>query len=106
MRWSALQPLLVAEGIGDLLTLMDAASPAGRKAAAHCRRLLAQPRERLDPPPLLTGDDLAGPRDPLRPAIQDACCSESAPPSWTGKYAPRRRRWRWWRSGWLVVSDW
>ena len=58
MRWSELQPLLVAEGIDDLLTLVEAASPAGAEAAAHCRRLLAQPRETLDPPPLLTGDDL------------------------------------------------
>lgn len=59
MRWSAIQPILVSEGIGDLLTLMDASSPAGRKAAAHCRRLLERPCERLDPPPLLTGNDLA-----------------------------------------------
>ena len=68
MPWSKLQPLLVAEGIGDLLMLTAAASPAGALAAAHCRRLLAQPPEVLDPPPLLTGDDLlahgipAGPR--------------------------------------------
>jgi poly(A) polymerase len=58
MPWSKLQPLLVAEGIDDLLTLVEAASPAGAEAAAHCRQLLAQPREKLDPPPLLTGDDL------------------------------------------------
>jgi tRNA nucleotidyltransferase/poly(A) polymerase len=58
MRWSKLQPLLVAEGIGDLLALAEAASPSGSAAAAHCRRLLAQPRGTLDPPPLLTGDDL------------------------------------------------
>ncbi len=58
MRWSALQPLLVAEGIDDLLTLMEAASPTAGGAVAYCRGLLAQPREALDPPPLLTGDDL------------------------------------------------
>ena len=58
MRWSALQPILIAEGIGDLLALMEAASPAGAETAAHCRTLLAQPREALDPPPLVTGDDL------------------------------------------------
>jgi poly(A) polymerase len=58
MRWSKLQPLLMAEGIGDLLTLMETASPRGSEAAAHCRRLLEQPRDVLDPPPLLTGDDL------------------------------------------------
>jgi poly(A) polymerase len=58
MRWSKLQPLLVAEGIDDLLAIVEAASPAGFEAAAHCRRLLSQPRETLDPPPLLTGNDL------------------------------------------------
>ncbi len=58
MRWSAVQPILIAEGIGDLLSWMEAGSPAGFEAAAYCRRRLAQPRESLDPPPLLTGDDL------------------------------------------------
>jgi len=37
---------------------MESASPAAAASAAHCRRLLAQPREALDPPPLLTGNDL------------------------------------------------
>lgn len=59
MRWSMLQPLLVAEGIEDLLALMEATA-AGGDAAAHCRKLLAQPRQVLDPPPLVTGDDLLG----------------------------------------------
>jgi poly(A) polymerase len=58
LPWSKLQPLLVAEGIDDLLTLTEAASPSGVEAAAHCRQLLTQPPETLDPPPLLTGDDL------------------------------------------------
>ncbi len=58
MRCSVRQPLLLAEGIDDLLTLMEARGPAEAAAAAHCRSLLAQPREVLDPPPLLTGDDL------------------------------------------------
>ena len=68
MRWSALQPLLIAEGAGDLLILTEAASPAGAETASHCRSLLMQPRDVLDPPPLVTGDDLlalgipAGPR--------------------------------------------
>ncbi|HUT10932.1 MAG TPA: CCA tRNA nucleotidyltransferase [Thermoguttaceae bacterium] len=57
MRFSALQPLLVAEGIEDLLALHDALA-LDSEAAAYCRSLLAQPREVLDPPPLLTGDDL------------------------------------------------
>ncbi len=58
MRWSALQPFLVAEGIDDLLALTEAGSSAGAAAAGHCRSLLAEPRTVLDPPPLLTGDDL------------------------------------------------
>ena len=58
MRWSQLQPLLVAEGIDDLVALSEAASPANAEAAAYCRSLLGQPREKLDPPPLLTGNDL------------------------------------------------
>ena len=40
-----LQPLLVAEGIDDLLALTEAGSAAGAVAAAHCRSLLAQPRD-------------------------------------------------------------
>jgi len=58
LRWSALQPLLIAEGIEDLLALHEAGAPNGVDEAAYCRSLLKRPREVLDPPPLLTGDDL------------------------------------------------
>jgi tRNA nucleotidyltransferase/poly(A) polymerase len=61
MRWSALQPLLAAEGAGDLVALCEATSQAGLGDAAavdHCRQLLQQPRALLDPPPLLSGNDL------------------------------------------------
>ena len=67
MRWSTLQPILIADGIDDLLALREAASP-GCKEVAYCRSLLEQPRDVLDPAPLITGDDLlahgvpAGPR--------------------------------------------
>ncbi|MHC4180976.1 MAG: CCA tRNA nucleotidyltransferase [Planctomycetota bacterium] len=57
MPWSQLQPILISEGIEDLLALHEAASP-GSGEVAYCRSLLEQPREALDPPPLLTGDDL------------------------------------------------
>jgi len=57
MRFSALQPLLVAEGIEDLLALHDALA-LDSEESAYCRSLLARPRDVLDPPPLLTGDDL------------------------------------------------
>jgi len=56
MAWSKLQPILIAEEIDDLLALIEARGAA--EAAAHCRGLLAQPREVLDPPPLLDGNDL------------------------------------------------
>jgi poly(A) polymerase len=78
-RWSALQPLLVSEGIEDLLALHELSATAGADEAAYCRALLAQPREVLDPPPLLSGDDLlahgvpAGPRfRPLLQRVRDA----------------------------------
>jgi tRNA nucleotidyltransferase/poly(A) polymerase len=58
IRWSVLQPILIAEGIGDLLALHEAAWPSGSDEVAYCRRLLEQPRQQLDPPPLLSGDDL------------------------------------------------
>jgi poly(A) polymerase len=59
--WSRLQPIVVAEGIHDLVALVEAkATAAGTTSAdaAHCRELLKKPRHALDPPPLLTGDDL------------------------------------------------
>jgi tRNA nucleotidyltransferase/poly(A) polymerase len=71
MRWSELQPLLAAEGAGELLRLVESASPAAAAAVAHCRRLLAQPRELLDPPPLVTGDDLLALGVPSGPRYKD-----------------------------------
>lgn len=58
MRWSQLQPLLVSEGIEDLVALHEAAAPAGPDEAAYCRSLLKRPRAQLHPAPLITGDDL------------------------------------------------
>jgi poly(A) polymerase len=57
LRWSQLQPLLISDGIDDLLTFLEAAAPAD-EAAAYCREQLKRPREELDPPPLVTGEDL------------------------------------------------
>ncbi len=60
-RWSRLQRVLVAEGIEDLLALEEAVVRAESGDAgdvAWCRERLKQPREVLDPPPLVTGDDL------------------------------------------------
>ena len=58
MRWSKLQPLLAHFWAESLVALREALSPQGPDEAAYCRELLAQPREQIDPPPLLTGDDL------------------------------------------------
>jgi poly(A) polymerase len=58
MKWSALQPILIHEGINDLLELMEASSPEGDEAATYCLNKLLQPQEVLDPPPLITGEDL------------------------------------------------
>ncbi len=59
--WSRVQKILIAEGIEDLLALNEAAAGAGGVEAGEitwCREKLSQPRDVLDPPPLLTGDDL------------------------------------------------
>jgi tRNA nucleotidyltransferase/poly(A) polymerase len=58
MRWSALQPILISEGVGDLLSFMEASSPDAAEQSAYCREQLRRPRESLDPPPLITGADL------------------------------------------------
>jgi poly(A) polymerase len=56
--WSKLQPLLVHPWAESLVDLHEVSSPQGPEDAAWCREKLSQPREKLDPPPLLTGDDL------------------------------------------------
>ncbi len=61
MPWPRLQRLLVREGIGDLLDFHAAdLAAAGRDAdpLTFCRQQLERSREDLDPPPLITGNDL------------------------------------------------
>jgi len=73
MRWSALQRILVTEGIEDLLALEEAVAAAGSgdvAAVQYCRSLAARPREALDPPPLLTGNDLLRHGVPPGPAYR------------------------------------
>ncbi len=70
MRWSALQPVLIAEGIDDLLALNEAMTP-GSGPVAHCRRLLEQAPEALNPRPLLTGDDLLAHGIPAGPHFRE-----------------------------------
>ena len=62
MRMSRLKPILVHPGIGELLALHRADAIASGKDLAHvefCERLLREmPPEELNPPPVLTGEDL------------------------------------------------
>ncbi len=56
--WSVLQPMLIADGIGDLLNLLEATSAEAAADAAFCRNKLTLSPEELNPPPLVTGADL------------------------------------------------
>jgi tRNA nucleotidyltransferase/poly(A) polymerase len=75
--WSRLQKVIVADGIEELLALEEATVSAAGGDTGHvawCRSLLQQPREVLDPPPLLTGEDLLRlgvPAGPLYRTILD-----------------------------------
>ncbi len=63
MPWPRLQRLLTSEGIDDLLKLHAAIAEAAGHDMSHvddCRRRLELPPDELNPPPLLTGDDLIG----------------------------------------------
>jgi poly(A) polymerase len=57
-RWSKLQPVLADPRAESLVALHEASSPQTADDAAFCREKLSLPRELLDPPPLVTGDDL------------------------------------------------
>ena len=61
LPWPRLQRLLVADGNQELLALAAAvvqATGAESAGVEHCRRQLRLPPDELDPPPLITGDDL------------------------------------------------
>jgi tRNA nucleotidyltransferase/poly(A) polymerase len=61
LAWSAIQPILVAEGIDDLLAFTEARALADVSSLAQiawCRQQLQRSRRDLNPPPLLTGDSL------------------------------------------------
>lgn len=58
LPWPQLQRLLVSEGIEDLLALREAVASAGDLDLIYCREKLALPTEKLNPPPLISGDDL------------------------------------------------
>jgi poly(A) polymerase len=59
--WPRLQPVLVHEGIAELMGLYQTAARLGltsQAAVDFCRQKLALPPEQLNPPPLVTGEDL------------------------------------------------
>lgn len=56
--WSQVQPLLAAEGADDLIALTAALVPAAEAALGFCRECRRRPEAELNPPPLLTGNDL------------------------------------------------
>jgi len=62
MRPSKLKPILVHPGIGELLAIHRADALASEHSIEHvefCERILREtPPEELNPPPLITGDDL------------------------------------------------
>jgi poly(A) polymerase len=70
-KWSQLQPRLVDAGAKELLEFcaaQAAVSLTDRKDVEFCRIQMERPITELDPPPLLTGDDLIGlgiPRGPV-----------------------------------------
>lgn len=57
-RWSQLQPLLIHEGIAELLSMHAAIHPDAGADIEFCQTKLALPPHELNPPPLITGDDL------------------------------------------------
>jgi poly(A) polymerase len=58
LPWPRLQRLLIHDGRDELIALLAAIRPADDAGLARCRAQLARPIEELDPPPLVTGDDL------------------------------------------------
>lgn len=61
MPWPRLQRLLISPGISELLALHEAIAQAAGHEVRHidyCRQKLAMPEAELNPPPLMTGDDL------------------------------------------------
>jgi len=58
LPWPQLQRLLVHDGATDLITLADAILGRDHQGVKECRRRLAQSVEKLNPQPLLTGENL------------------------------------------------
>ena len=73
MPWPQLQRLLISEGIKDLIALAQAiadATGADPAEVDYCNRLLSLSTDELNPPPLLTGNDLINHGVPPGPDYQ------------------------------------
>ena len=107
LPWSRLQPLLVDEGGADLVALTAATWPESADEVAFCREQLARPRAELDPPPLLTGDDLV--KHGLRPGPQFAVLlARLRAAQLDGEIATREERSPWligWRRQATIVAS-
>ena len=58
LPWPQLQRVLVHDGAAELMALAVASFGEDHASVQSCRQRLALPGEALNPPPLLTGDDL------------------------------------------------
>jgi len=82
LPWPRLQRILIAPRIGELLGYAAAVATVldGTTASVdHCRQMLLLPADQLDPPPLISGDDLLAAGIPQGPryrlileAVRDA----------------------------------
>ena len=72
LAWPQLQRILVHDGAGDLMLLAEAALGTEHAGAKRCREKLALPPEQLNPPLLVTGDDLVGHGFKARQAFRSA----------------------------------
>jgi hypothetical protein len=69
-QWSAIQPYMVDTAAVHLVDLIAARAEIGlvkQEEAQWCRNQLERDRDELDPPPLLTGDDLIDAKLPQGP---------------------------------------
>lgn len=58
LSWPRLQRILIDDGATELIELAATVLPADDPALTRCRTALALPSDQLNPPPLVTGDDL------------------------------------------------
>ncbi len=96
LPWSQLQPVLVDPGCAELMAYGEALvatkllDPA---ELAYCRERLALPPDKLDPPPLVTGQDLISLGIP-RGNVYSRLIREVRNANWTRTSPTRSKLWR------------